>query len=111
MNFKTRNGVIDLKLYGFATEIIYENKFGKGIDQSENNAIGIVNLFWCVVLANLDRMKWDKLSFEEFLDDIYDLNDGDVTITKFYAWFIKQKKIENEMLPKIIEEELDNKKK
>lgn len=105
MKLKLRNTNIDLKLYGFATEVHYEKKYHKALDPNNLTATSIVELFYCVTIANLEREKKDIITFEEFFDDVYDLNEGDVTILKFYKWYLKQRIAQNELLSKVVEED------
>ena len=98
MNVKTRNGEVELNFYGFASEKIYEDRNNKALDLTEPRASVIIELFYCMTIACLKREKKDIITFDDWFDDIYDLNEGDMTIALFYQWYINQKIAENELL-------------
>jgi len=102
MKIKTRKGEITLSLYGFATEKIYENRNNKALDLSEPKATTMIELFYCVTAANMQRLKMDVIGFDDWFDDIYDLNEGDKTIYEFFVWYVEQKNAQAETLSNIV---------
>lgn len=111
MKIQLRTGKIDLNMYGFASEKIYEDRNKKALDLSDGLASTVIEIFYCLTIANLQREKKELLSFENWFDDIYDLNDGDNTIALFYKWYLEQKIAQASLLPKILEDDEDNNKK
>lgn len=104
MTIKLRTSSVDLNLYGFATEMHYEKRNHKALSLEDPTASLIIELFYCVVISNLERQKKDIIKFEDFFDDIYDLNDGDSTIFNFYKWYLEQTSAQSELLKDLVED-------
>ncbi len=110
MIVKTRTGEVELGFYGFAAEKIYEDRNNKALDLSKPMATTIIELFYCFTIAQLKLKKRDILTFEDWFDDIYNLNEGDLTITKFYQWYIEQKIAENKLINDMVNKKEESKK-
>lgn len=109
MEIKIKGITLSLDLYGLRTEMIYENKFNKSLDLVNMTTKTIGDLFYCVVLANLEKKKLEPITEEDFLNEIEDNNEGDMTLMKFWVWYVKVKQAQNDLLFK--ELELDEPKK
>jgi len=103
MTIKLNGKEIELNLYGYRMEMIWENKFNCTLDLHDVTSTKIANLFWCVVLSNLEKLKLDLISFEDFQTAIEDENEGDITYVKFYIWYISQKTEVDKLLHEEIE--------
>lgn len=98
MEIKLNGITLSLDLYGLRTEMIYENKFNKPLDLTNMTTKTIGDLFYCVVLANLEKKKLELVSEEDFLNEIEDNNEGDMTLMKFWVWYVKVKQAQNDLL-------------
>lgn len=98
MDIKIKGITLPLDLYGLRTEIIYENKFNKSLDLVNMTTKTLGDLFYCVVLANLEKRKLEPITEEEFLTAIEDENQGDMTLMHLWIWYVKTKQAQNDLL-------------
>ena len=104
MELKIKGITLSLDLYGLRTEMIYENKFNKPLELANMTTKTIGDLFYCVVCANLEKKKLEPITEEDFLNEIEDNNEGDMTLMHFWIWYVKVKQAQNDLLFKELDE-------
>ena len=92
--------------YSFRINMIYEAVTDKNLDI--RSLVKITDWFLilhAVIIATLQYNKSScKIGYEELMDVVDDCG-GDEIMIEFMAWFIKQLGIQDELMPKIQEEE------
>ena len=87
---------VDL-VYSFRSAIYFEQITGHNIDFSNLNANDLLNLFYCVCIASLQKAKLPIISMLDFLD-VIDEHGGDMCIVNFSNWYIDIMRKEFELL-------------
>ena len=98
MDINLKGEQLHLDLYGYRTEMIYENRNKCTLDMTEVTATKIAELFYAVVAANLQKKGMEMIDFETFKSEIEDNNDGDITYVGFYLWYLEEKGKFNQLL-------------
>lgn len=107
MFFKlNENKEVELK-YSFRSSIYFEQITGHNIDLSKLTQNDVVTLFYCVVIASLQKAKEPVIPMLDFLDAIDDFNGGEKCILEFGNWYVDVLKAQFEVL----DSTEDNKKK
>ena len=105
MKLKIKEDEIEL-VYSFRSSIYFEQITGHNIDLSNLTQNDLITLFYCVVIASLQKAKKPIITMLDFLD-VVDDNDGEKCILEFGNWFVEAMKAQYEVL----ESTEDNKKK
>ena len=98
MEIKINGETLSLNLYGYRTEMIYENRNKCTLDMTEVTATKIAELFYAAVMANIQKQGLSPIDFESFKTAIEDENEGDITYIKFYMWYLEEKGKFNQLL-------------
>ena len=88
---------VELK-YSFRSAIYFEQIAGHSIDFTKLNANDLITLFYCVVIASLQKAKKPVITMLEFMDCIDEYNGGDKYLTDFAEWYISVIKKQFELL-------------
>lgn len=102
MKFKINEEEFELQ-YSFRVNIYFEQIQGHTIDFSNLSPNDLVTLFYCVVIATLQKNKKPVISMLDFLDAV-DNNGGDKALIDFANWFIEVMKAQYEVLSSIEED-------
>ena len=78
----------DLELiYSFRSSIYFEQISNKSLDFNNFTGNDLMNLFYCVVIASLQKNKKPIIKMLDFMDAV-DENGGDKCILEFSNWYI-----------------------
>lgn len=88
MKFKlNKDEEIELK-YSFRVNMYFENIQKKNVDYKDFSSEDVLVLFYCVVLATLQREKKPIIEMLEFMNIIDEYNGGEKCIIEFSQWYI-----------------------
>lgn len=96
MFLKINDDELELK-YSFRINVFYEQIQGHSADFTMMTSNDLMTLFFCTVLASLQKAKKPIISMEEFMD-IVDDNGGEKCIVDFTEWYVKVVQAQYEML-------------
>ena len=96
MKLKINGQDVEL-VYSFRSAIYFEQISGHNIDFNKLTAQDLLNLFYSVVIASLQKAKLPIISMLDFLD-VVDDNGGDKTIIDFSNWYVDVMRKEFELL-------------
>ena len=82
------NETIDL-IYSFRANIYYEQIQGHSLDFTNFTSSDLLTLFYCVVVATLQKKQMPPMTMLEFMD-ILDDNGGDHAVLEFSNWYTQQ---------------------
>ena len=98
MIFKlNENETVELK-YSFRSAIYFEQISGHNIDFNKLTAQDLLNLFYSVVIASLQKANKPIITMLAFMDCIDDYNGGDKCIIDFSNWYVDVMRKEFELL-------------
>ena len=84
-------------VYSFRSNIFFEQLTGKSLDFQNLKGDDILNLFYSVVVASMQKERKEICSFLDFLDAI-DAEGGDECLVKFANWYVDVLKKQYEAL-------------
>lgn len=90
--------------YSFRSSIYFEQIAGHNIDLANLTANDVITLFYCVVIASLQKAKKPIVTMLEFLD-IVDDNGGDTMILEFSKWYSEIIRRQFELIESTLSEE------
>lgn len=96
MKLKFNEDEIEL-VYSFRSSMYFEQITGRNIDLSNLSQNDLITLFYCVVIASLQKAKKPIITMLDFLDTIDD-NGGEKCILDFGNWFVETMKAQYEVL-------------
>lgn len=105
MIIKINENDLELK-YSFRVDIYFEQIEGHPLDLRALKGNDLLTLFYCVVIASLQKAKQPIITMEEFMDAIDD-NGGGKKLLEFAEWYVNTMKTEYDVLGQLD----DNKKK
>lgn len=91
------NKEVELK-YSFRSSIYFEQITGHNLDLANMSQNDLISLFYCVVIASLQKAKEPIITMLDFLDAIDDFNNGEKCIIDFGNWFVDVMKAQYEVL-------------
>lgn len=98
MLFKiNENKEVELK-YSFRCSIYFEQITGHNLDLGNLSQNDLITLFYCVVIASLQKSKESIITMLDFLDAIDDFNNGEKCIIDFGNWFVNILQAQYEVL-------------
>lgn len=105
MKFKlSQTESIDL-VYSFRSAIYFEQITNKNIDFQNFTGNDLITLFYCVVIASLQKVKRPIITMLDFMDKIDDYNRGDKCLLEFSNWYVEIIKAQYETLDSTVNEE------
>lgn len=96
MTLKINDENIELA-YSFRSGIYFEQIAHKPLDLTNISSEDFVTLFYCIVLASLQKAKKPVITMLDFLD-IVDDNGGEKCLMEFSDWYIAIMKAQYEVL-------------
>lgn len=96
MTLKINDENIELA-YSFRSGIYFEQIAHKSLDLTNISSEDFVTLFYCIVLASLQKAKKPVITMLDFLD-IVDDNGGEKCLMEFSDWYIDIMKAQYEVL-------------
>ena len=96
MTLKINDDNIELA-YSFRSGIYFEQIANKSLDLTNISSKDFVTLFYCIVLASLQKAKKPVITMLDFLD-IVDDNGGEKCLMEFSDWYIDIMKAQYEVL-------------
>lgn len=96
MTLKINDENIELA-YSFRSGIYFEQIAKKSLDLSNISTDDFVTLFYCVVIASLQKAKKPIITMLDFLD-VVDANGGERCLVEFSNWYIEQIRTQYEVL-------------
>jgi len=88
MLFKiNENETVELK-YSFRSSVYFESITGHNLDFTKMSQNDLITLFYCVVIASLQKAKKPVITMLDFMDAI-DENDGEKCIIDFSNWYVQ----------------------
>lgn len=108
MKLKINGQDVEL-VYSFRSAIYFEQIAGHSLDFTKLSSQDILNLFYSVTIASLQKAKLPIVSMLDFLDAI-DENGGDKTIIEFSNWYVDTLRKEFELSESTESEEEKEKK-
>lgn len=99
MKVKINEKTIELK-YNFRMFYLYENLMEKSFVFQDIKITDMVELFYCAILARQQYMKYDLMSYDEYMNWLED-NDADTLLTEFMQWVYDNIKLQSELSQKI----------
>lgn len=96
MTLKINDENIELA-YSFRSGIYFEQIAHKSLDLTNISSEDFVTLFYCIVLASLQKAKKPIITMLDFLD-IVDDNGGEKCLMEFSDWYIDVMKSQYEVL-------------
>ena len=96
MTLKINDENIELA-YSFRSGIYFEQIAHKPLDLTNISSEDFVTLFYCIVLASLQKAKKPVITMLDFLD-IVDDNGGEKCLMEFSDWYIAVMKAQYEVL-------------
>ena len=112
MIFKlNENESIELK-YSFRSNIYFEQITKHSLNFENMSSDDFITLFYCVVIASLQKAKQPVITMLDFMDKIDDFNGGEKCLMSFSEWYISIIKSQYEVLDdgKEVKEESNQKK-
>lgn len=108
MKIKINDNELEL-VYSFRSSIYFEQITKKNIDFTDFNSNDLLTLFYCVVLASLQKAKLDIITFNDFMD-VVDDNGGEQCLLQFSNWYVKVIGAQYELLNYTNNDEQEDKK-
>lgn len=103
MTFKlNENESIEL-VYSFRSAIYFEQITNHNVDFQNFNSNDLITLFYCVVIASLQKERKPIITMLDFLDDV-DSNGGEKCIIEFANWYAEVMKAQYEAMESTINE-------
>lgn len=87
MKLKINNEEIEL-VYSFRSAVYFEQIAGHNLDFTKMSQNDLITLFYCVVIASLQKAKKPVITMLDFMDAI-DENDGEKCIVDFSNWYVQ----------------------
>ena len=87
MKIKINNEEIEL-VYSFRSAVYFEQIAGHNLDFTKMSQNDLITLFYCVVIASLQKAKKPVITMLDFMDAI-DENDGEKCIIDFSNWYVQ----------------------
>lgn len=87
MKLKINNEEIEL-VYSFRSAVYFEQVAGHNLDFTKMSQNDLITLFYCVVIASLQKAKKPVITMLDFLDAV-DENDGEKCIVEFSNWYVQ----------------------
>ena len=87
MKIKINNEEIEL-VYSFRSSVYFESIAGHNLDFTKMSQNDLITLFYCVVIASLQKAKKPVITMLDFMDAI-DENDGEKCIIDFSNWYVQ----------------------
>lgn len=103
MTLKINDENIELA-YSFRSGVYFEQIAKKSLDLSNLSTDDFVTLFYCVVIASLQKAKKPIITMLDFLD-VVDDNGGEKCLVEFSNWYIEQMKAQYEVLSDVDDKE------
>lgn len=105
MFLKINNEDLEL-IYSFRSSIYFEQISGHAIDFNieKFTSNDLLTLFYCTVIASLQKKKKPIISLDDFMDVIDD-NGGDKCIYEFSKWYIETMKAQYDVSDADLEKE------
>jgi hypothetical protein len=98
MLFKiNENKEVELK-YSFRSAVYFEQIAGHNLDLANMSQNDLITLFYCVVIASLQKAKEPIITMLAFMDCIDDYNGGEKCIIDFGNWFVDVMKAQYEVI-------------
>ena len=104
MILKINNEDLELK-YSFRSSIYFEQITGHSLNFENFTSNDLLTLFYCTVIASLQKAKKPIITMLDFLDKIDDENDGDKCIYEFSKWYIETMKAQYDVNDADLEKE------
>jgi hypothetical protein len=104
MKIKINNEELEL-VYSFRSAVYFESITGHNLDFTKMSQNDLITLFYCVVIASLQKAKKPIITMLDFMDAI-DENNGEKCIIDFSNWYIQTITAQYEVL-----NSMDNEKK
>ena len=96
MTLKINDENIELAYY-FISVIYFEQIAHKPLDLTNISSKDFVTLFYCIVLASLQKANKPVITMLDFSDIVYD-NGGEICLMEFSDWYIDIMKAKYEVL-------------
>ena len=103
MFLKINNEDLEL-IYSFRSSIYFEQIANHAIDFEKFTSNDLLTLFYCTVIASLQKKKKPIISLDDFMDVIDD-NGGDKCIYEFSKWYIETMKVQYDVSDADLEKE------
>lgn len=103
MILKINNEDLEL-IYSFRSSIYFEQISNHALDFNNFTSNDLLTLFYCTVIASLQKKKKPIISLDDFMDVIDD-NGGDKCIYEFSKWYIKTMKAQYDVSDADLEKE------
>lgn len=87
MKLKINNEEIEL-VYSFRSAVYFEQIAGHNLDFAKMSQNDLITLFYCVVIASLQKAKKPVITMLDFMDAI-DENNGEKCIIDFSNWYVQ----------------------
>ena len=87
MKIKINNEEIEL-VYSFRSAVYFEQIAGHNLDFTKMSQNDLITLFYCVVIASLQKAKKPVITMLDFMDAI-DENNGQKCIIDFSNWYVQ----------------------
>ena len=87
MKIKINNEEIEL-VYSFRSAVYFEQIAGHNLDFTKMSQNDLIILFYCVVIASLQKAKKPVITMLDFMDAI-DENYGEKCIIDFSNWYVQ----------------------
>ena len=95
MKLKINEEELEL-VYSFRSNIYFEQIQGHSLDFTKLTGNDLATLFYCIVIASLQKAKKPIITMLEFLD-VVDDNGGDKCLIEFSNWYINMIKAQYEV--------------
>lgn len=95
-------------VYSFRSSMYYEQISGHSLDFQKMETQDLINLYYSVVVASLQKARKPIISMLDFLDVIDD-NGGEKSIMEFTNWYVDIMKKEFELLDSTTEDIVEQK--
>ena len=102
MKIKINNEEIEL-VYSFRSAVYFEQIAGHNLDFTKMSQNDLITLFYCVVIASLQKAKKPVITMLDFMDAI-DENDGEKCIIDFSNWYVQTITAQYEVLNSMSDE-------
>ena len=87
MKIKINNEEMEL-VYSFRSAVYFEQIAGHNLDFTKMSQNDLITLFYCVVIASLQKAKKPVITMLDFMDAI-DENNGEKCIIDFSNWYVQ----------------------
>ena len=110
MIFKlNENETVELK-YSFRSAVYFETITGHNLDFTKMSQNDLITLFYCVVIASLQKANKPVITMLAFMNCIDDYNDGEKCIIDFSNWYVQTITAQYEVLNSMGDEKKQTKK-